>query len=275
MHENTYIKALESTGSLSEPAIRSAIKTLAPFPGSKILDVPCGTGSHAQWILEMFPKVQVTGLDLAEEHVKYAQKKLAKEGHALSSKLCTGDINKLEFDDNTFDFVWCCDGLWPGPKEMGCVAEEPYQILKNMIRVTKAGGKIAILFWSEQKLLPGYPLLEARLNATQAANVLVKPGSNPELHFMCTRAWLKKVGLTNIKTKTFAADIIPPFNDLQKEGILSLFEMFWGRAESEVSKDDWTKFKSLTNPDSNEFILKGDTYTGILTYTMFCGEVEK
>ena len=36
-----------------------------------------------------------------------------------------GDLNKLPFDDDTFDWVWSLDSLWPGPKEMGCPAEDP------------------------------------------------------------------------------------------------------------------------------------------------------
>jgi hypothetical protein len=33
--------------------------------------------------------------------------------------------------------------------------------------VVRLGGSVAILFWSSQMLLPGHPVLEARLNATR------------------------------------------------------------------------------------------------------------
>jgi len=273
MNENPYIKALESTGCLSEPAIRNAITTLNLADGSKVLDVPCGTGSHAQWMLEKYPNVKITGVDIAEAHVEHAKEKLKNAGKSQSCEFIVGDINKLEFANNSFDFVWCCDGLWPGPQEMGCPAEAPYDILSDMVRITKPGGKIAVLFWSSQKILPGYPFLEATLNATKSANMPINPKTNPELHFMLAPVWLNKAGLTNIEIKTFVADIPKPKNEYHKEGLLTLFNMFWGRAETEITKEVWEKFKNITNPESDECVLSQKGYTGFLTYTMFTGEV--
>ena len=275
MNESAYIKTLESTGRLSESAIRNAIKSLKLPAGSKILDVPCGTGTHMQWILETSPKVKITGLDIAEEHVVFAQKKMFEAGYKQSCEFLTGDINRLDFNDNTFDLVWCCDGLWPGPKEMGCPSEEPHNILKDMVRITKPGGKIAILFWTSQKLLPGYPVLEATLNATKSSIMTANPHTSPQLHFMRTPAWLLKAGLENIQTKTFAADINTPLNDLEKIGLHFLFDMFWGRCEPEVSKEIWGKYKDITTPGSEEYIVKQSGYAGLLTYTMFTGIVPK
>jgi demethylmenaquinone methyltransferase/2-methoxy-6-polyprenyl-1,4-benzoquinol methylase len=273
MKEDQYINALERTGRLSQPAIREAIQSLKLYHGNKVLDVPCGTGSHALWLLEEYPDLKITGVDIAPEHVEYAKEKFTQAGKAAFCEFTTGDMNKLEFAENTFELVWCCDGIWPGPQEMGCPAEEPYNILKDMTRITKPGGRIAVLFWSSQKLLPGYPLLEAKLNATKSAIMSANPDISEELHFMSTPLWMKKAGLKNIKVKTFSADIQAPFDKQTEEGLLILFDMFWGRSEQEVSKEIWNKFTEITNPDSSNYILKNENYAGFLTYTIFVGEV--
>jgi demethylmenaquinone methyltransferase/2-methoxy-6-polyprenyl-1,4-benzoquinol methylase len=273
MDEEMYIKALESTGRLSEPAIRNAIKSLKLPEGSRVLDVPCGTGKHMQWMLEEYSKVNITGIDIAEAHLEYAKNRLEKAGKIQSCEFVTGDMNKLDFADNTFDLTWCCDGLWPGPKEIGCLAEEPYEILDNMTRMTKKGGTIAVLFWSSQKYLPGYPFLEAALNATGWANRPATQDSKPELHFMRTTGWMRKAGLENIQVRSFVADIQVPLGEQEKEGITMLFDMFWAEAEQEVSEKVWKQYKKITNPESDEYILNNEDYAGLLTYTMFTGEV--
>jgi demethylmenaquinone methyltransferase/2-methoxy-6-polyprenyl-1,4-benzoquinol methylase len=68
-----------------------------------------------------------------------------------------GDINKLPFDDATFDWAWSEDCV-------GYAPIEPLPLVKALARVVKPGGSVIILAWSCEKLLPGHPLLEARLN---------------------------------------------------------------------------------------------------------------
>ncbi len=266
-----YIKALENTNSITEPAIRAAIRELQLHDGCHVLDVPCGIGSHTLWMAEENPNINIAGVDFSEDNIVYARRLLLQRGNPASVIFEKGDINKLDFDDNSFDLVWCCDGIWPGPKETGCPAEEPYGILKDMARITKSGGKIAVLFWSGQKLLPGYPLIEAGLNNTRAASFPVP--AEPDLHFMRTPLWLRKAGLKNIHSKTFAVDVKGPLSPKQKDTLLLYFNMFWGQAKTEVPDELWTRFKSVADIRAVDCILNREDYAGFITYTMFTGEV--
>jgi len=275
MDDNAYINALEMSARLTGLPIRRAIKSLELIKGAQILDVPCGIGNHMQWMLEAYPNVSITGVDMAKAHIEYAKRKLGEANKTNSCRFLTGDINHLEFSDNTFDLVWCCDGLYPGPKEAGCLVEEPYKILKDMLRITKKGGTVALLFMSSKKLLPGYPFLEATLNAAESAILPFNPVTNPELHFMCAPAWMRKAGFVNIKVRTFTADIQGPFTEQNKADIAAIINMFWlPRVEAEVSGETWENFKRISDPASEKCILNNENYTGMLTYTMYSGVVD-
>ncbi|RZN36069.1 MAG: DUF2283 domain-containing protein [Methanosarcinales archaeon] len=85
-------------------------------------------------------------------------------------------MNNLPFDDDTFNWVWSanCAGYAPG---------EPLPLLKELARVVKPGGRALTLAWSSQQLLPGYPVLEAHLNATSSGIAPLAKGTAHELHF--------------------------------------------------------------------------------------------
>ena len=70
-------------------------------------------------------------------------------------------------------------------------------MLKEMRRVLKPGGILAVAAWSSEKLLPGYPRLEARLGATAPGIAPFHAGRDPALHFQHGLGWFRKLGLEN------------------------------------------------------------------------------
>lgn len=275
MTAERYIHALELTNHMTEKAMRAAIKEMRLSDNSQVLDIPCGIGNHASWICEENRTINVTGVDLSENHIAYARSLTQQKDGSLSFNFETGDINKLKFEDDSFDAVWCCDGLWPGPVELGCVAEKPYGILEEFSRVTKNGGTIAVLFWSGQKLLPGYPFLEALLNATVTGNRPFQLETDPELHIMRTPCWLEKINAVNIRCRTFTSDIQGPLNDQEKEALLVSMNMLWSNVKQEVPTEVWEKYQLITDPESDPFILDLKGYAGYITYTLFTAENNK
>jgi demethylmenaquinone methyltransferase/2-methoxy-6-polyprenyl-1,4-benzoquinol methylase len=69
----------------------------------RILDIACGTGDLSFEALRQMPTTQVTGIDLAEPMLELFRKK-AEEKH-LSIHIERGDVETLQFDDNSFDGV--------------------------------------------------------------------------------------------------------------------------------------------------------------------------
>jgi cyclopropane-fatty-acyl-phospholipid synthase len=75
--------------------------------GDRILDVGCGWGCVANYILAKFPHVQFAGLNLSHEQCEYMRKRMQDPTSHLSSgrfKLFEGDLNEAQFSEK-FDKI--------------------------------------------------------------------------------------------------------------------------------------------------------------------------
>jgi SAM-dependent methyltransferase len=273
---NAYIQKLSSADSLREPAIRGAIQALNLPPGSRGLDAGCGIGRHTLWLAEAIsPGGHVSGVDMSPEFIAYAEQ-LSQVSHF--SEYVTfevADVNHLPFDDNTFDWAWSVDCICPKPEKKGVSAEEPLPALKELARVVKPGGVIALLYWSSQALLPGYPHLEARLNATPAGIAPFVQGMPPELHAARALGWFRVAGLKERTAQTFVADVHAPLSEDARKALLDLFEMRWPGAQVGVTQEEWGTYQRLCRPESPDFLLDQPDYYAFFTYSMFCGQVAR
>jgi ubiquinone/menaquinone biosynthesis C-methylase UbiE len=252
---------------LREPALRSAILTLQLPVGSHGLDAGCGIGLHTVLLAKAVgPTGHVTGLDLSPRFLTLAREHAKKSGLSAHVSFQEGDLKDLPFDTNTFDWAWSVDTVYPG-------LLDPLAVVEELARVVKPGGIVAILFWSAQKLLPGYPLLEARLDAAFAETAPYTRGIQPALHFLRALGWLRNAGLEELTAHTFAADVHSPLSDLIRSALTMTFQMFWGEVNAEVTREDWAEFERLCQPESTDFILDRPDYYALLTYSLFQGKV--
>ncbi len=202
-----YTKKLDQTFVLREPAIGSAIRTLQFFPNSHGLDIGCGIGNITRLLAKSIaPRGRVTGVDISPDMVAYARN--AAEKASLTNQLSfrLGDMEDLPFDDDTFDWVLSMDCV-------GYAPIEPLPIIEELVRVTKPIGRIALLSWSSQQLLPGHPALEAQLNATSVGIAPFSQGKNPDKHFLRALGWLQQLGLEAFNVQTFVRTVHSPLSD--------------------------------------------------------------
>jgi ubiquinone/menaquinone biosynthesis C-methylase UbiE len=122
--------------------------------GIDILDLGCGDGTTA--IPEAKFGANVTGVDIAKNLVDAGNVRAKKEG-LTNCIFQEGDATGLhELKDKTFDMVVSIFGAMFAPK--------PFDVAKEMVRVTRAGGKIIMGNW-----IPGDPTLVAQILKISAA----------------------------------------------------------------------------------------------------------
>lgn len=263
------IQSLEQTNPLREPILRAAIAALRLTPGTRGLDIGCGIGLQTLLLAEATnPDGAITGLDISPELLANARERVRDSAFADRISFREGDMTCLPFADNSFDWVWSADCV-------GYPAGDTLRILKEIARVLRPGGTLALLAWTSQQFLPGYPLLEARLNATCSAYAPFLLGKAPESQFMRCIRWFPEAGIAEPLCRTLIGEAQGPLKSEVRNALRLLFEMLWGTAEHEAAEADRLEFRRLCQPESPDFILDLPEYYGFFTYTMFSGVVDK
>ena len=263
MDENTIKCMLD----MRAPIIQAAIQTLHYPPGSQGLDVGCGMGIITQSLAKaVSPSGHVTGLDISPEQIDFAKESAKNSVMSQHVSFRQGDMRTLPFEADTFDWVWSMDCVGYAPLN-------PHPLIQELVRVVKPGGRIALLAWSSEQLLPGYPELEARLRATTAGLAPFEKGKNPALHISRALGWFREAGLLNCSAHTFVAEVYAPLLDSQRNALAALFDMRWPGVQSELSAEDWDVYQQICLPESENYIPNHPDYYAFFTYSMFQGTV--
>ena len=267
MNANSYIQKLLDSNVLRGVILDEMVAALKLPQGSRGLDAGCGIGLQCLSLAESVgPTGQVVGLDISAEMLDYGRKMVKEAGMSERISFQEGNVSRLPFDNNTFDWVWSVDCVGYAPLE-------PVALLKELVRIVKPGGIVAIAAWSSEKLLPGYPRLEARLGATKSGIAPFMHRKNPGLHFLRALNWFHELGLNESRARTFVDSVHAPLDDRVRKALESLFQMRWPDVASELSSDDLREFQHLCLADSPDFILNSPDYYAFFTYTMFSGRV--
>ena len=127
---------------------QTLVKGLGITKGLKVLDLGCGDGTTA--LPEARLGADVLGVDIATNLVEAGNKR-AKEQGLTNCKFQEGDASNLhELKDRSFDLVVSIFGAMFAPK--------PFDVAKEMVRVTLPGGRIVMGNW-----IPNDPTLVAQI----------------------------------------------------------------------------------------------------------------
>jgi len=130
------------------------ISKLAITPGMDVLDLGCGDGTTALPAARL--GANILGVDIARNLVTAGNKRIQEEG-LTNIRIQEGDATNLEgIDDASFDLVISIFGAMFAPK--------PFDVAKEMVRVTRPGGRIIMGNW-----IPGDPTLVAQILKISAA----------------------------------------------------------------------------------------------------------
>src|SRR5687767_14094319 len=176
---------------LAETMRKSGEKLVASLNITKdmdVLDLGCGDGTTA--IPEARLGAKVTGLDIARNLVAAGNAKAKAEG-LTNCHFYEADATDLhDTPDASFDLVVTIFGAMFAPK--------PFDVAKEMVRVTRPGGKIVMGNW-----IPGDPTLVAQILKISSAYMPPPPEG-----FVSPMLW----GVEQHVTDRFVAAGIPAEN---------------------------------------------------------------
>jgi ubiquinone/menaquinone biosynthesis C-methylase UbiE len=164
------------------------VQKLGITKGMKVLDLGCGDGTTA--LPEAKLGADVVGIDIAKNLVEAGNERAVEHG-LTNLKFQEGDASNLEqVPDESFDLVVSIFGAMFAPK--------PFDVAKEMVRVTRRGGRIVMGNW-----IPNDPTLVAQI---------LKISSNytppPPEGFVSPMTW----GVESNVIERFAAAGIPKDN---------------------------------------------------------------
>ena len=164
------------------------VEKLGITKGLKVLDLGCGDGTTALPAAKL--GADVLGVDIARNLVEAGNKRAAEAG-LTNVQFQEGDATNLEgLPDQSFDLVISIFG--------GMFAPKPPEVAKEMVRVTRPGGRIVMGNW-----IPNDPTLVAQILRISSAYTPPPPEG-----FISPMIW----GIESNVIERFAAAGVPAKN---------------------------------------------------------------
>ena len=251
------------------PAYRSALASLDLRSGMHVLDIGCGPGGLFPLLGEAVgPHGRITGVDGSQVHLDAAQDFARQQGVQTPLTLVQADLRQpLDFADHTFDGAWCADVLWAN------LFPEPVTVVREMARVVKPGGAIAIFFGNFYRALylPGYRRLEWL--ASSAENLRWQNEAQPTLMDPIPNAyeralqWLQTTGPHNcavtVHPLLYQQPLPAPARDYLEAYVFA--EAFGPAVQMcgaavGMSDAERTRFQELTTPGTPHYMLDQPDY---------------
>jgi SAM-dependent methyltransferase len=161
------------------------VRDLGVTDGLKVLDLGCGDGTTAVPAAQL--GADVLGVDIARNLVEAGNARAQQLG-LTNLRFQEGDATDLsELDDGEFDLVISIFGAMFAPK--------PFDVAKEMVRVTKPGGRIVMGNW-----IPNDPTLVAQILKLSSAYAPPPPEG-----FVSPMTW----GVEDQVTERFTAAGVP------------------------------------------------------------------
>lgn len=127
--------------------LRRAIAAMDEAPPRRLVDVACGTGVLGQKVRERWPAASIIGIDLSQEMLEQAARRMPSTKIAPSAAADDGVVTdwrvgaaeRLPVDDGFADTLTCTNAFH--------LVQEPDAALAEFRRVLAPGGRLVLVDW--------------------------------------------------------------------------------------------------------------------------------
>lgn len=181
---------------------RRTVAALKPTAGNLFVDLATGTGDLAVEIARQFPQAEVIGVDPSKGMLDIGRDKMRQRNLQERIEMRLGEAESLPFDDDSVDGITMGFGIRNVADRMAG--------LREMARITRPGGRIAILEGSEPR------------------GGLLAPMARFHLHVVVPRlgAWL--AGSKDYRYLQTSISAFPPpeeFADMMRQGGIEVLDV--------------------------------------------------
>ena len=214
------------------PLTRALIEQARIAPGQSVLDVAGGSGEPSLTIAQAVgPSGFVMCTDAIAEMVAVAEREALERGlKNVQFRQCTAD--SLPFADESFDVAVSRLGIMFFP--------DPVAAVREMLRVIKPGGRVALAVWGKSELNP-YSYVVTNVVSRYVPAAAVAPDAPDAFRFAepgKLAGVLKDAGAIDVTERVVKFDMAAPLSP----------EEFWDM-RSEISESLREKLKTLSSED--------------------------
>ena len=194
----------------------AVVKSLGIRTPLRVLDLGCGDGTTAVPLARL--GAEVVGIDIASNLVEAGNRRAAEAG-LNNLKFQEGDATNLEgVPDHSFDLTLSVFGAMFAPK--------PFDVAKEMVRVTKPGGRIVMGNW-----IPNDPTFVAQILKISSAFTPAPPEG-----FVSPMTWgveshiVERFGQAGVPKEkiSLTKDTFHFISDKSPAQVIDLFRRFYG-----------------------------------------------
>ena len=177
-----------------ELAQNRMLAAAALSPGTRVLDVACGTGLVTfRAAAAVGPGGYVLATDISEAMVQQIGATAAARGLThVTAERCEAEA--LRVDEAAFDAALCALGLM--------YVTDPDQALRHMHRALRAGGRVALAVWGARAQCGWaeiFPIVERRV-ASEVCPLFFQLGTGEALRYALTSAGFTNIDVERVST---------------------------------------------------------------------------
>ncbi len=266
-----------------QPALRSALNQVALPPGSVGLDAGCGPAGILPLLDNCLGSTgYIFALDNSPPLLTIAQEQI--EQHHLGERvglICADLAHPFPLPDNSLDWVWTADVLTSEGSKRGFT---PEAVIRDMVRVVKPGGQIAIFLGNRlgAVYLPGYAHIENCLATAANLNFRKQDQFHPAFENENVLDWMRTAGLAQLHISAHIAEFQAPLHPNIIRYIQQyIFEAEYGCSPDlkqyahgvGLTEDEWQIWLEISNPESANYILTNENYYCVRFATLATGRV--